>query len=151
MKKDTWVVVADSSRATILSCDRRLRSSETIEALVHAQSRLKAGDLVTSDRGRTRGGRPGRGAVSAMETPTSLDEQEADKFAHEVAQAIRDGQVHNRWESLILVAPPKFLGQLRAVLNQDAATQISETIAKNYTHEKPEDVLSRVRDALDMV
>ena len=49
----TWIVVADSSRARILSAQNRVQPPTDIEALAHPEGRMKSQDLTTDRPGRT--------------------------------------------------------------------------------------------------
>lgn len=151
MAKDTWVVVADAAKATIYACDSRLRTAETLHSLVHSESRMRAQDLVSSDRGRGRHGAVGQRRGSGLEGSYSIEAIEADRFAHELAALARSGRVEGRLTGLVLVAPPKFLGQLKGVLDSDTASCVRGTVPKDYTRVEPPRVLEMIRDALEMV
>lgn len=138
-----WVVVADSSTATIYSGDAALEDLRPLHRLEHLASRLATHDLVSDDRGRTQAF-PG-GARSATEPRSSPHEVEVHAFAHEIAQHLRSGLVEHAYEGLVLVAPPAFLGRLKLEIDIRTADRVVGTIAHDYVHTPTEDLGDLVR------
>ena len=57
-----------------------------------------------------------------IEPHTSRKDKSAQGFAHMIVSDLREARVHHRYDSLLLIAPPHFLGILRAQLGDlDAA------------------------------
>ncbi|MDX1430868.1 MAG: host attachment protein [Gammaproteobacteria bacterium] len=131
--KTTWVVVAESSRAKIYEWRRRSEGLDEIRDLVHPQSRQRPSEL-TSDL-------PGRsfssvgGSRHAMEPTTDPKRHEAGSFAAEIAGELDHARATGRFEELVLVAPPRFLGQLRECLSRTTLDAVSREIHKNLTRE----------------
>lgn len=139
----TWVVVADASRARIMHFKGHVSGLEEIEDFVHPEGRLKAQDL-TSDRHGSRQkrraeGRPEMGEHD--EATVKVDEEFARLLGRELNQRCRDQGV----ESLILAAPPKFLGMLRRHLDEKTAGLVRQTVNKDISTLPPE----RIKDHLD--
>jgi protein required for attachment to host cells len=106
-----WVLVADNSRARLLSTPFQNGELEEKESFVHTDSRLHDRDL-TSDL-------PGRafdslgGARHAMEQRVDPKDAQAIDFAQQLITYLEDGRVHHRFDRLYVVAPPAMLGLLR--------------------------------------
>jgi len=134
----TWVVVADSSRARIYVQDKPGGALTESEDLIHAGSRLHAGDLVSDRQGRD------GGAVSqrryALDARTGIKEHEFDTFAKEIAARLDTARVAGKFQRLVLMAPPAFLGTLRANLNDKVTDLVVGEVDKNLVTHTVEDV-----------
>ena len=146
---NTWIVVADSSGARIFSSDSKLTEANLCETLEHPESRLKDTELASDDRGRTRARDNNGSRASAMTHPTTPHDAEAEKFARELANRLRLANAKNQFAELILVAPPQFLGRLRGELDETTSARTRATVDRNYTQERPEMVLERIRELVD--
>ena len=138
----TWVVVGDGSRARLFRVGPR-RDWELIRELEHPQTRAKARDIVTDRQGRVKQSTsPMR---SAMQLTRPLHAIEAEHFAHSVAKVLESGLADNSYDHLVLIAPPHFLGLLRATISPNAAKRIELTLDKDYTALKPDELAERIR------
>jgi protein required for attachment to host cells len=127
----TWIVVANGHRARILVSDARSRRWTPYAGLEHPQSRAKVHELVTDDRGRAR--QSATGARPAMEPEHSPKEVEMDRFAHLIAKFLEHGLDTHQYAAVTIIAPPKFLGRLRARLSDRVADRVSSVVEKDYT------------------
>jgi protein required for attachment to host cells len=125
----TWIVAADASRARILQVmDREERLSE-IDDLLNPEGRAHDRDLLADSHPRFRGtSGPGsdRQELSATEHETEL-------FAKRVGQYLDKARNEHRYERLHLVAPPKFLGQLRKELGKEVQKLVAEELPKDLS------------------
>ncbi len=131
MQANAWIVVADSSRARILKSAPANGQMEVVASLVHPESRLKDTELISDRPGRVHGGPAGpkSGADSGSE---SAHDREADRFSREVVQELQKGSDRHDFDSLVLVAPPRFLGRLRSHLGP-LESAVTETLALDLT------------------
>jgi len=129
--RNHWVVIADGSAAAIYAADPSLESLDHVVSLSHRESRLKAGELVSDDRGRTQSS---LGPRSAVEPQQSIHDNELVTFAREIADRLRKGFDEHLYESLVIAASPAFLGHLRNVLDSRVAHAIVGSVAHDYTH-----------------
>jgi protein required for attachment to host cells len=127
--KLTWILVADSSRARIFTADTPSSSLEEIEDFSHAEGRLHDREMTTDLPGRIKST---GGGGHAFEQPTDPKQHEADNFAHSVAQYLEDAHNANKFEHLLIVAAPSFLGLLR--------DQLSEPVKKRVRFELNKDI-----------
>ncbi len=127
--KSTWIVVAESARARIFTMSGIGGKLQEITDLSHPESRLHDTELSSDLPGRTfdiQGqGRHG------MEPATDPKEREAQAFAAEIARHIERGRHEGNFDGLVLIAPPKFLGRLRADLTKPARDALVGELDKN--------------------
>ena len=70
---------------------------------------------------------------------TDFHQQEEDRFAAETADMLKRRALANDFESLIIVAPPTALGEMRKHLHKEVQDRIVGEIAKDLTnHPVPE-------------
>lgn len=125
----SWVVVCDGAKALFL---QNAGDSQSLNLKV--METLTQPDQPSREQGTARPGRVYQsvgGARSSMEE-TDLHEQAEAQFLKEVADKLgrmaRSGEIGN----VVLVAPPKALGILRAQLGEDAAGVVRAEVAKDY-------------------
>lgn len=127
---NTWVVVADGTRARLFNRHRN-RKLEEFDVLLSPEHRLHEGDLVTDRDGRALDyGGMGRHAVG---TKNATKNHEMTSFARRLASRLEEGRHAGELERLVLVAPPRFLGQLRSQLSGQSADLVALTIDKELT------------------
>lgn len=136
----TRYVVADCAEARFYDSVRR----DTIRAagrLSHPESRLHDRDLKSDRPGRLfdrappmrgRRGAGGRHAASSRESPS---EHEAGVFAHELSAALERERAAGRFDRLVLIAGPAFLGTLRGLLSKGLREAIVAEFPKDLVHE----------------
>ena len=148
MTPTTWIVIANGSRARVFASDDKLEKARLVAELEHSESRAKGHELTTDDRGRTRPRNKDavRGAAHAY--TTTPHDVEIDRFSREVAERLRLAYARNELDSLVLVASPQFLGALLSNLVASMQPVVRATLAKDYTNERPEIALERVRREL---
>jgi protein required for attachment to host cells len=126
----TWVLVADRARARLFSIDES-RSFEEIEDFLNPAAQAKGHDI---DRGRLPSTHDRMGENRhAIEPHTSAREKSAEFFARELDAALERGRAGHRYDELVLVAPPQFLGALNAALDQHVRASVVEELPKDLT------------------
>lgn len=144
MKKDIWIIVANSSHAKIFKVERNKELIE-VEDLIHVQSRQKDSELVTS--------KPGRQFDSlgmgrhAYQQKTSPKLQEFETFARQIANHLDIAREKGLFNKLYLAANPSFLGILRPLLSNLTEELIAGEVAKDMTQLK----MQEIRDHLPFV
>ena len=136
-----WILVADGRRARVLVERRRGASLDEPddwsmeigpEELYDEQDRPpRSFDRVGSGR-------------HAMDKGRSLHEQEEEKFLKRVADRVSDAERHNQFDHLVIAAPPRALGLLRAMLAPGAKSRIRADLSKDLLDEP----VSRLRERL---
>jgi len=144
--KTCWIIVADGTRARILANDgpgSGLRNTSNTDFI--ADNR-KSRDIVSDRPGRSEGGTGGR---HAMEPRVDGHQYEKTLFAREMATRLNDACHNGDFDSLILVAPPQTLGELRGALGKPALSKVVAELGKDLTkvavHDLPKHIEGAIR------
>ncbi len=127
--KSTWIVVAESARARIFTMSEIGGKLQEATDLSHPESRLHDTELSSDLPGRTFDSQGE--SRHGMEPATDPKEREAQAFAAEIARHIERGRHEGNFDALVLIAPPKFLGRLRAELTKPARDALAGELDKN--------------------
>jgi protein required for attachment to host cells len=139
----TWILVANSARARLLSLDAAGRWS-LVREFEHSASRAHDTQLVEGRLGTSQQtGGYGRPAYVPQTTP---HEVEAETFAHELTKFLGHEYDNHAYERLVIVAGPHFLGLLRALLAVKVATSVFFEINKDLSGLSAQDVIARVSE-----
>ena len=142
----TWLVVADAARARIFRVEDR--GSKLVPAsnhqLVHAS--LADKELVSDKPGRTFD-RFGQGR-HAKEPPSDPAEVEARRFAKEVVETLDAERKKDALGHVILVAPPGFLGDLRAEMREPLSRIVAAQVNKDLSKLTPAELIEHLGDTL---
>jgi protein required for attachment to host cells len=128
--KLTWIVVADSTRARIFTTDTPSSSLEEIEDFSHSIGRLHDREITSGLPGKIKSSGAGG---HTFEQPTDPKKHEADVFAHRIARHLEDAHNENRFEQLLIVAGPAFLGLLRNQLPEQIKKLVRFELDKEIT------------------
>jgi protein required for attachment to host cells len=128
--KLTWILVADSSRARIFTTDTPSAPLEEIEDFSHVEGRLHDKEITSDLPGRIKSS---AGGGHAFEQPTDPKQHEIDNFAHLIVQFLEDAQNAKRFDHLLIVAAPAFLGLLRNHLSEQIKRLICFELDKDLT------------------
>lgn len=137
---DVWVVVASSTRCRIFAQHTHSGPLEPVAELDHPEGRLRARDFASD--------RPGRSFDSAgngrhaMGQPVNAHEQENIRFAKTVATKIDAARKKDRFDRLVLVADPRFLGHLRHGLSPATRQRLTTELQKNLADADPKAIRS---------
>ena len=128
---NTFVVVADGQKMLFF---RNEGDAEFLKLEVErkVEQELPADrDLKTDGPGRTfdASGGAGRSAYEEVD----FHQLEEDRFAAETAEMLKHRALRNEFESLIIVAPPKTLGELRKHYHKEVEKRLTGEIAKDLT------------------
>ena len=128
----TWVVVAESSRAKIFELDKKNSPLKELEGLANTSSRMHEQNLSSSLPGRT----PGK---HKLVSKTSIKQHESKAFARTISQHLDSARNRGKFNKLILMSPPGFLGYLRKQIGNNMKHVISE-VDKNLVRHKTKDI-----------
>ncbi len=122
------IIVADQSKARFFSVDTPEGELNEIQRLEHEVAREKSGVLASDRPGRSfDSGGQGRHAMSASVEPM---EQEAIRFAKEIAEHVSAACRAGSYNHLVIVAGARFLGLLRESVSNPEQLRVTE-INKN--------------------
>ncbi|MDH3666417.1 MAG: host attachment family protein [Paracoccaceae bacterium] len=143
--KTTWVVVADGAKALILvneGTDRMPNLRVDWKSEIDAPPSRE----INADRpGRRSDSGPGQ--RSAME-PVDAHRIGSDRFIDSLADRIDRAVQSGRSERLVLVAPPRVLGRLRASLTKATADAVAAELRRDLTGQTVSDIEMQVAKAL---
>jgi len=142
----TWVVVADSARAEIFNVAEDGATLRRLKELSHPLARLHERDIVADAPGRVLD-REGIGR-HAMSESVSPKEHEAWKLCNEVADEIETARAQGRFNRLVIVAAPAFLGGLRKRLSAPTARLVAGEINKDLSGLPPDEIRAHLPDAM---
>ena len=133
--KSYWVVVADEYRATIFAREKKYSPMQEIESLRNDTAREKDSNLVSDRSGRAFDSRgKGRHTMGGDESGAKLHSYLV--FAKEIAEKISSAKQRGRFDRLVVVAAPRFLGVLRPAL-VSAGVDPDREIDKEVTGREP--------------
>ncbi|MBL9122673.1 MAG: host attachment protein [Planctomycetaceae bacterium] len=143
----TWILVADSGRGRLFSTELPEDDWQLEHEFAHPESREpgRAG-RTTAPLGRTHNAGKQPGTQSAFEPHTPLETAERERFAAELSAFVDQGRVGQRFDSLVLVAPPQFLGKLRSALSPQAGRMVAATVDKDLSQLKAEELRARLNE-----
>ena len=130
------VLVSDGRRARFLRNKGTPRDPQLI-----LERDLECGNPPTREQGTDRAGQfkgPPGGRASALDQ-ADWHQQAEERFAAEVADTLYQMEHAHQFSELVMVAPPKMLGELRARLRPEVADTVIAEVAKDLTgHPIPE-------------
>jgi protein required for attachment to host cells len=130
MMNETWILVANASSARLFHDPGHGKEWKLLSEREHPESRAQVHELVEDDRGRAQNSSHPGGV--ALEPRTDPKEVEAKRFAHELGRMLEKGADDHEYERLMIVAPPHFLGLLRAELADKVARRVTSSVDKDY-------------------
>jgi protein required for attachment to host cells len=138
MSKTIWIVVANRATARIFAAESPLGTISEVETLLHPEGRLPRQSLV--------GDRPGRlydstGMGRQEAGPDSVDQEHgAQLFAAQIAAKLSQAHGQSRFGTLVITAPPAFLGVLRKALDPQTQSLVTLELDKDLTHFDPREL-----------
>lgn len=141
MKKETWLLVANSSIARIFKIEKIQELTE-IRTMEHPESRLHNIDLVSDKPGRDfESGGTRRHALEPKTMPKKL---EFAIFAKDLADYLEESRNKGQFDALYIAAGPALLGLLRQSLHPNTAKIIKGEINKDMTQMKATEIPSHL-------
>ncbi|WP_184054656.1 host attachment family protein [Sphingomonas aerophila] len=86
---------------------------------------------------------PSRGSMDEVD----FHQQEEDRFAAQTADLLKKRALANEFEKLIVVAPPKTLGELRKHYHKEVESRLAGELAKDLTNRPVDQIEKALRDA----
>lgn len=136
---ETRVIVADNARARIFEFHPAESRLEEQEDFIHSEARLSNRELTGDSAGKS------VDQHGSLDPATTAKEHEKQNFAKLLARHLKE--LHNRrhYESLILIAPPKFLGMLRKELSSPLDKLVTYTLDKDLTTASVDDIIDHIK------
>ena len=137
-----WIVVADASRARVLSASDGASALSLVHELDYPSARKRTRELVSDESGRIDKG--GRGVLSAMDPPTDPHERQARQFAQVLADLLDTAADRHVYTRLTGVAPAHFLGLLKRSISVQTGRKVVAWFSKDLTRLKWPDLFRHV-------
>ncbi|KPK14144.1 MAG: hypothetical protein AMJ62_13730 [Myxococcales bacterium SG8_38] len=144
----TWILVAHDAGARFFENDGPGKGIELTEEIDHPEGRERDRDFDADRPGRSfrkNSADPRRAAMSRSQTP---HERAVSDFARTLAQKLQHGRMENRYDRLVLVAPPRFLGLLRSALDAPTAQLVVGSLDKDLAASKEADLVERLGEVI---
>ncbi|MGI9414753.1 MAG: host attachment protein [Hyphomicrobiales bacterium] len=142
----TWILVADGARARVVLNAGPGKGVEEIEGLDFRSEHPQSGDIMADREGRAFDSQ-GSGR-HAMERPSDPHRNAKKAFAERLAAMLDKHAARDRFNRLVIVAPPQALGDLRAALSRGVRDRVSAELAKDLTHLRNEDLPLHLAEVL---
>ena len=127
---NSFVIVADGEKMLFF---RNEGDGEFPQLIVERDREQKAPANIeqkTDEAGRRHGVGPGRSAYEE----TDFHQLEKDRFAHEAAEMLKRLALRNGFDELVVVAPPKTLGELRKHYPKEVEKRLLAEVPKDLTN-----------------
>ncbi len=128
---DSYILVADGAKMLFFRNEGDAEHPN-LQVVSAEQQADPADHDVKTDLAGQRPGSPGMGGGSTA-NETDFHQQAEDRFAIEAAERINRAALANEFEQLIIVAPPRTLGELRKHYHKQVETRITAEIPKDLT------------------
>lgn len=139
--KQEWIVVASRAEVRIFA-RKGIRSLELISEVGNPAGMLRTKDLESDSPGRATDNR--MHARHAYSTEESSRDRSLRTFYREIIEIIQRGAFEHRFESLTIIAEPRLLGILRALLPANVKALVHHEISKDLSYEEPGEILARL-------
>jgi protein required for attachment to host cells len=132
--KHIWFVVADGAQANVFSLNAGGVTLSRVDdmGLSGDDVRIPARDLKSDKPGRSFSSGNG-GLRHAIEPHHDYHKMEKHKFTIGLAKALQKACEAGRFDQLVIVAPSRSLGELRAVLSGEVRSRVAYEVAKDLT------------------
>ena len=143
---DIWILVADGARARLFALGKGAPRMVEIADFVNPEARTPGHELNQAPPPRVHD-RIGEGR-HAIEARTSPKQKAASQFAATLASHLEHAWAGRRFSGLVLVAPPRFLGALNAVVGARLAGTVRLRVPKNLTRSSADEIREMLPPAL---
>jgi protein required for attachment to host cells len=133
-----WILVGDAGGAKVYETDALMEELQLVDDIGFAHDHVR--DSATHSNRALPGA--GSGAAASGHDPHKLAEE---KFARAVAKSINDANSRHRFDRLVVVAPPRFLGEFRAELSHNTAGRVVASFHHDWTRLSLRDLSAQIR------
>ncbi len=122
-----WVVVADRSRARVFQTEGGLDQLQEVQDLLNPEGRQDESEFRHDAKGRYYG-KGERYQAHTAEPHVTKEIHDEEMFSREVSQLLDEGCDMQRYDTLVMIAPPQFLGMLRKQLSRRVEERITQQL-----------------------
>lgn len=124
------VLVADGRKMLFLRNEGDAAFPNLVVEHAEEQANPPTRDQATDSAGRASSP---QGAAQSSVEPTDFHQLEEDRFAAQAAELLKARALKNDFESLIIVAPPRTLGELRKHYHKEVSNRLTGELDKDLT------------------
>jgi len=148
--KTTWVVVAQQAGARFMEHKSGYgRHLVLVRELENPDGRKRNHEIDSDRPGEASSG--GRGTMRrSMQHEETAHEHVVKQFAHTLASELSKARASGAFHQLVLVAEPGFLGVLRDALDKATTAVVVDSVPKNLSIERPNEVAEHLGTALPL-
>ena len=128
--KNALVLVADGRKMLFLRNKGKGQQIELVTEAHHERDDRKNSEIKSDAAGA--GAQSGGHGRPAMEE-TDFHQQDEDRYAADAADQLRIRALAGDYDALVIVAPPRTLGELRKHLHKDVEKRVVMELAKEMT------------------
>ena len=139
----TWILVADAGRARAISIEGNPAKASPHDEFEVLHLHKRAGEIQADRPGRSFASADSR--RSAMEPPSDPVEVESNRFAKDILEQISTRFEETPFDRLIIVAPPKMLGNLRKSYPDALRNVLAGELDSDLTQHTDKDVLDLLK------
>lgn len=131
-----WILIADAHRGKIIKYENK--------KITHVIPTLHSNDIISINNRDKGHHKPGNATNSNhfLEPDTPWKWVEKELFCQELTKIINENQ--EKFDSIILIAPPKILGQMRFMLSENVSKKVEKEINKDLTKLPLEELLGYI-------
>lgn len=127
----TWVLVANAACARLFEAGSSDGQMVELAGFASPESRLHGSEFTSERAGRVQ--ESATSARHGIEPRVDPHDKASMQFAHGLAEMLERGRVEHEYARLVLVAPPRFLGQLRGALAEQVSRLVVESLDKDVS------------------
>ncbi len=153
LQNGTWVLIADGEKALFLENVTDGEDPHLQVRRIEEQDNPKDIDQSANRPGRMQEGRPGNSASGPRSAfqDTDWHELAKERFADDLAELLYKQAHRGAFDSLVIVAAPQVLGNLRKALHQEVAQKVIGEVSKTLTNHQIDEIEDIVKAELEEI
>lgn len=136
--KKTWVLVADGTRARIF--EKNFKSLNNVMGQDFVADNLQDSEIYMDKPGRSYESKSF--ARHAYQPRTDWHEYQKQLFAKEICTILEKASANAEFDELIIISPPKMLGDIRGYLGKQILPKITAEIPKDISKLSEHDLMN---------
>lgn len=141
-------MVAHEAGARVFANDGRGEGLTLVESTEHPKGRARDRDIDSDRPGRSFRKDSGDARRASMGQSEGPHDRAVADFARLLADKLQHARVQNQYQRLVLVAPPRFLGLLRASLDGPTSQLVIASIHKDLATSKEAELIKHLGEVI---
>ena len=139
MKKDQYILVAESSFAKVFKTGSQKEKFALVHTIENPEGRKQRSELDSDRPGMQRNT---VGGFHGMGGDEDSQEHDIENFARDLCHLLQKDHQDGKFATLQIAAAPNMLGMLRKFLSEDCKKVLDKTVNKNLIHADEKDILA---------